>query len=551
VKFKKRSEEQRRCVLRKARGLNGAQKSKTETASKAWTLFFTMMVLLAAGLSRALSSNTLSPPALRGQLIYRKGESASDRPITAVVGSSEIQAKLIPCASCHGRDGRGRPEGSVVPPSIRWEDLIRPRRIALGGERIPYNERLLIRAITMGFDPQGKPLNVAMPRYALSQADAQDLIAYLKVLSADYDPGLTDDIVRIGALLPPNSRYPGQAAAIQSALMGYFSDLNKGGGLYGRKIELICRELPPEPNQVAETYQEFLQKNQVFALLASYMAGAERQTMELLEEEQVPLIGAWTLLPEAKSSSNSHLFYLDAGLLGQSESLAAFALEGYARIGGKLAFVSSGDELSRAALTAARSKLERSPWTTSEEVKGPEDASSAHALTHQLSASGVNVLFLALRESQLLELLKAIKRAAWNPVLLIPGSLYSGEARMLQSFPGEIYLALSSLPSDQAPDASVEYHQLELEYGLPRTHLAAQFAALAEARILTEGLKLAGHDLAREKLLQSLEGLYDFPTGFSSPVTFGPTRRTGSSQFHIVTVDPATGRLMEVNHSAK
>ena len=235
-----------------------------------------MMVLLAAGLSRALSSNTLSPPALRGQLIYRKGESASDRPITAVVGSSEIQAKLIPCASCHGRDGRGRPEGSVVPPSIRWEDLIRPRRIALGGERIPYNERLLIRAITMGFDPQGKPLNVAMPRYALSQADAQDLIAYLKALSADYDPGLTDDIVRIGALLPPNSRYPGQAAAIQSALMGYFSDLNKGGGLYGRKIELICRELPPEPNQVAETYQEFLQKNQVFALLASYMAGARK-----------------------------------------------------------------------------------------------------------------------------------------------------------------------------------------------------------------------------------------------------------------------------------
>ncbi len=496
-------------------------------------------------------NDALSPAELRGQSIYRKGESPSARPITALVGNSEIEAKLVPCASCHGRDGRGRPEGSVVPPGIRWEDLIRPRRLALGGERAPYNERLLIRAITMGFNSDGQRLNVAMPRYALSQADANDLVSYLKKISTDYDPGLSDDVVRIGALLPPSSRYPGQAAAIQSALTAYFANINKGGGIYGRRVELICRELPAESGKIAAAYREFLLKDQVFALVASYVAGAEKQSSEVLEEEQVPLIGAWTLLPEPKPSPNSHLFYLDSGLPGQAEALAAFGLEKYAGAGEKLAFVSSDDELSRAAVQAARSRLEGSAWTTSEQVGGPEDAASADALVRRLSTSGVKVLFLAVHELQLGELLKAIKRTAWNPVLLIPSSLYSAQAGRLQPFPSQVFLAVSSLPSDVTPDASAEYRRLESEYGLSGTHLAAQFSALAEARILTESLKRAGRDLAREKLVEALESLYDFSPGFSPPISYGPARRAGITQFHIVTVDRETGRFVEANRARR
>jgi len=506
-----------------------------------------LIVFFAADLGHAAFDNNLSPAELRGRTIYRKGESPSARPIMTLVGDTEIEAKLVPCGSCHGMDGRGRPEGSVVPPSIRWEDLISPRRVAADGrERAPYTENFLIRAMTMGFDSQGNRLHAAMPRYALSRSDADDLVAYLKKLSTDYDPGLSDDAVRIGALLPPNSKYPDLSSAIQGALTAYFADLNKGGGLYGRRIELLCRELPPEPEKVAPAFREFLEKEQPFALVASFIAGSEKQSAAVLQEQKAPLVGAWTLLPEAKASSSSPLFYLDSGLLGQSEALAAFALREYTGAGEKLEIVVSDDELSHAAADAARTKLQGSRWAAAETVNGPADASDADGLVQRLAAARVKVLFLALRQPQLVALLQAIQRRNWNPVLLIPSAFYT-DGSDLQSFSGRAFLAVSSLPSDVTRDALAEYKKLASAYGLSPRHLAAQYTALAEAKILTEGLKRAGRDLLRERLLESLEGLYDFPTGFSPPVNFGPAKHAGITRFHIMTVDPVTGNLAEVN----
>lgn len=505
-----------------------------------------VLLLLTAEITRAAFGNGLSAAEVRGRSIYRKGESPSAKPITASVSGSQIEAKLVPCGSCHGRDGRGRPEGSITPPSIRWEDLTRSRRVADGHERAPYNESLLIRAITMGFDSEGNRLNNAMPRYALSQADTEDLIAYLKAVSHDYDPGVSDEAVRIGALLPPNSRYPGQSAAIQTALTAYFAEVNKAGGLYGRRLELVCRELPAEPGKTAAAYRELLEKEQLFALVASFIAGAEKQTVVLLEEQKIPLVGAWTLLPDMHPSASSPVFYLDSGLIGQSEALAAFALQEYTGTGEKLKFVGSDDKLSQAAIGAARSKLQGSSWATADEMPGPDDKQSANALVERLAVDKVQVLFLALRGSQLLEMLGALKSSGLSPILLIPSALYT-EAGGLQHFPGRIFLAVSSLPSDVSPDGSAEYEKLRSEYGLDQRHLAAQFVALSEAKILTEGLKRTGRDLDREHFLQSLEYIHDFSTGFSPEVSFGPTRRTGITQVHIVTVDPATGNLTEVN----
>jgi ABC-type branched-subunit amino acid transport system substrate-binding protein len=500
---------------------------------------------LAAG--SAYSSN-LSPAELRGRFIYRKGEIPSGQPITAVTGKTELKGKLVPCGSCHGLDGRGRAEGSVVPPSIRWEDLIRPRRLSGGRERNPYSEGLVVRAITMGLDSSENRLNAVMPRFALSQTDAQDLIAYLKQLSGDNDPGLSDDSVRIGSLLPPAVKYPGLSAAIQSALTAYFADVNKAGGLYGRRIDLISSELPPEREKMTATYREFLEKEQVFALVASYVAGAETQSSEILQEQKVPLVGAWTLLPETKPSSAAAVFYLDSGLPGQSEALVKFGLRKYATKGEKLAFVASDDALSQAAIAAARSQIEGSPWTKAADMKGPDDGVSADSLVQRLASAKVNVLFVALPENQLTELLHAIQRSGWKAVLLIPSALYK-EIGGLQSFPGRIFFAIASLPSDVSPDASAEYQKLASDHGLSQRHLAAQFAAIAEARLLTEALERAGRSLSREQLLKSLNGLYDFSTGFSPSVTFSPARRIGITQFHIVQTDPASGSMIEVNEA--
>ena len=148
----------------------------------------------------------LTPAQAAGKRIYKDGVSPSTRMIEAVLGdgSTRVPARLMPCASCHGSDGQGRPEGSVVPSTITWNVLALPvkKTSALSRQRLAYDQTSLGRAITQGVDSARHRLGSAMPRYRLSPRDLDSLIQYLRVLDKDVDPGLTGSTIRLGVIVP-------------------------------------------------------------------------------------------------------------------------------------------------------------------------------------------------------------------------------------------------------------------------------------------------------------------------------------------------------------
>src|SRR5262249_51789594 len=94
----------------------------------------------------------VAAPAERGRIMYEQG---GDVRASMGDGLAPVPASLVPCASCHGTDGRGRTEGGVVPPDIRHAALTRPYSVTTssGRKHGPYDDRTLLRAITMGVDP--------------------------------------------------------------------------------------------------------------------------------------------------------------------------------------------------------------------------------------------------------------------------------------------------------------------------------------------------------------------------------------------------------------
>src|SRR5579863_9019434 len=119
----------------------------------------------------------LTPQEARGRTLYRKGLLASGTPVTAyLAGQTEVKGDLVPCAGCHGLDGRGRAEGGVTPSSVRWQDLVRPYEVTAptGRKHGPYTERSLVSAIALGLDPAGNKLHAVMPRFELPRPDAND-----------------------------------------------------------------------------------------------------------------------------------------------------------------------------------------------------------------------------------------------------------------------------------------------------------------------------------------------------------------------------------------
>jgi ABC-type branched-subunit amino acid transport system substrate-binding protein len=480
--------------------------------------------------------------------------------MTAVFGNSisEIPAAAVKCVNCHLQDGRGKPEGGILPANIRWDELTKPYGSsgARGRKRPPYDAPLLKRSITMGLDSAGKSLDVAMPRYRMTHGDVADLVAYLKVLGRELDPGLSADRVRIGVILAPSRLFPEMSVAVRAAVTAFVSELNRAGGVYQRAIELCFTESPALRADRADAAIDFVKREQVFALATSFIAGAEGEVARRLDTEGVPLVGARTLYPQTDFPLNRRVFYLTAGLEGQCRALVRFAHDHHtAEVHGPLLLMpqdeeGSDEEVAKASLAQMAQSIEAGSadlgWKLEECAMSPAGI-NARADSQRLVKSGTNVVFSLLTAEQNVRFLRSAAARDWYPSFFLLGDLVGRELFDAPlGFDRRIFLSFGCVPT-QLPFGIREYRKLADEYNLPQAQLAAQFESLAAMKTLVQALQQAGAALSRERMTERLESFHDYRSGFAPPITFGPNRRIGATGAYVAAVDLISKKLVPVS----
>lgn len=113
-----------------------------------------------------------------GERIYRAGVRGGLNEIPRRVGGITADAlAMVGCARCHGTYGTGGPVpvivGSAFAPPVTFAGCI-----AAG-----YTESTLRSAIRDGVGSHGRPLSAIMPRWHMTDAELDALVAHLKVLS--------------------------------------------------------------------------------------------------------------------------------------------------------------------------------------------------------------------------------------------------------------------------------------------------------------------------------------------------------------------------------
>jgi ABC-type branched-subunit amino acid transport system substrate-binding protein len=501
----------------------------------------------AAGQTQASpAAGALTPEEKRGKQIYLRGTSASGREIKAYLGeaSLEVPASTLTCAGCHGADGQGKPEGGVTPSNITWAALAKPSGVAHASVRRkhpPYTERALELALTRGLDPAGNRLLNVMPRYQMAREDMNDLIAYLKRLGTDRDPGLSETGIRVGMLVPARGALAEMGQAIKSVVAAYFEEVNGQGGIYNRKIELKFAETGDTAAATSASVERLITDEQVFALSATMIAGADKEVAALAQQSEVPLVGPFTLYPPVAASVNRQVFYLLSGIDDQARALVVFAAQRHApdkSATPRAAVVYQESELNAGVTEAIEEQLKKAGWGAPAVAKYARGRFDAGAVVRELSAKNVNTVFLIGGGEDQRAFLSAAAAANWTPALYLPGALTGRDFLDASSvFKGKIFLSFPSVPSDIKPAALENLRALAAKYKLPQGHTAAQVSAYVSAQLLVEGLKRAGRDLSREKLIAALEGLYEYETGLTPPLTYGPNRRVGAAGAYIVTVE--------------
>jgi ABC-type branched-subunit amino acid transport system substrate-binding protein len=504
--------------------------------------------LVATGLIASAWARDIESPEERGKKFYLEGvtaDAAATMATLGVGGAVTLPATKVPCASCHGPDGLGRPDAGVVPSNITWANLTKPYglRHANGRSHPPYTVDTIIRAVTAGVDPAGNPLDPAMPRYRLSDNSAHDLVAYLQRLGAEGEQGVSEKEIVVATVMPTDGPLAEIGSVVQRVLSGYFDRLNQSGGVYNRHIVLKIATFDPSSSAV-EALRRLMTETGVFAVVAPVVPREESALAELAERKALPVVAPLAPYRRRGLERGSFTFHLTASLEDQARALVMYAQTNLAAADRKIAILSSddgaglnvGDVIHRRGHSAQLEPALSLHLTASTPIVD---------IAWQLRRAAVSLIFYDGGPARLAALAEEAAKWGWRPAILTTTLAVTAESlTRLGKVGTRVFVAYPTLTSDQSPEALKPLYLLRAAYDIPARHLSMQVAALVSARVLVEGLQRAGRDLTRPKFVAALVTLQNFETGLIPPISFGPNQRTGIRGAHIVTLSSGSAATL-------
>jgi ABC-type branched-subunit amino acid transport system substrate-binding protein len=308
-----------------------------------------------------------------------------------------------------------------------------------------------------------------------------------------------------------------------------------------------------DASATAANARHLLEEGEVFALVGGFSAGADRELAALTQASEVPFIGPSTLLPQTGFQSNRYIFYLLPGASEQARALVNFAASQPGLKKSPLAVVYSESELTMTAASAVEEQARKSGWSSVVKRAYADGRFDAAETAAALKREGAEAVFFLGTRGEEAAFIKEAAAAGWTPHVFLLGALVGrGLADAVPlSFKERVYLSFPTVPVDVTREGLAELRELQRKYKFAPEHTASQLMALASAKIFTESLKRAGRDLSRETLVTALEGLYDYDTGVTPRITFGPNRRVGAAGAYVVTFDPAKRELVAASDWVK
>lgn len=289
-----------------------------------------------------------------GQRMYREGLAPSGEPMQSLVkGEAPVLGTVYTCLSCHLRGGLGSIDGDVKTPPINgpklyelqyWHfpNLTPTERIELGVRSIvrrpAYTDETLAKVLRTGIDPNGREQINVMPRYILADQEMAVLIAYLKVLSSEFSPGVTATDLRFAAVITDEVS-PEDRAAMLAPLDNYVAYHNTLSGGFGnrmyktsggmamtlgyRKLSLARWTLKGPPATWTRQLEAYQRKEPVFALLGGISYGSWQPIHAFCEAQQLPCLFPITGLPVI-SEKDWYTLYFSKGYYQEGQATARY-----------------------------------------------------------------------------------------------------------------------------------------------------------------------------------------------------------------------------------
>ncbi len=361
---------------------------------------------------------------------------------------------------------------------------------------------------------------------------------------ASAETGVTDSSITIGMTSPfsgPNGAY---GTEMREVIGAYFKQINAGGGIGGRKLELVALDDGYETERTLANTRTLIGEKKVFAMVAAYGSSPTTAAMnEVFGPAGVPLVGTISgadslRQPVRENPNNRYMFNVRASYANETESivnqLVSLGMKNIAVFYQNDGFGKSGLD----GVTAALKKHNLTPSAVGTVERNSLDVAQAVQTIAKANPQAVVMVTLV---KPTVEFVRAMRKARQNPQLM---TLSPVGADLLVKELGDDArgIGISQVmpyPWNDTTPVVRDYQRLIGKQMQPSYY---GIEAYVTAKVLVEALRRPGKDLTRERFVQALEGMSSYDTG-GYRVGFSPNERSGS-RFVELTVIGNGGRVL-------
>ncbi|QJR10534.1 Leucine-, isoleucine-, valine-, threonine-, and alanine-binding protein [Usitatibacter rugosus] len=348
--------------------------------------------------------------------------------------------------------------------------------------------------------------------------------AALFAASLAHAQGITDTQILLGQSVALSGPAAELGKDMQSGALLYFNNVNRSGGVNGRKIVLTTLDDGYEPPRAVENTKKLINDEKVFALFGYVGTPTSNASLPIFTEAKVPFVGAFTGAESLRAPFNRAIFNVRASYFDETEAIVQHLT---AMSVTSIAVFYQNDAYGQAGLTGVeRAMKRRNMEITSRATVERNTVDVAKAVAEMKKANPQAIIMISAYKS-CAAFIKDMKKAGVNPtfwnVSFVGSKALAKE--LAEDGRGVQISQVVPFPWDTSIPVVKEYRALlEEAKGEPGFGTLEGFIA---AKVMVEGLKRAGRGLTRESFTKAMESMNAVDVG-GFKVSFGPDNHNAS-----------------------
>lgn len=350
-------------------------------------------------------------------------------------------------------------------------------------------------------------------------------MACLSVL-AHAEVGVTSTSILLGQSADFSGPAQELSVDIQMGARLCFDEVNAKGGIYGRKIELYNLDDGYDAKRAEANTKELIEKNKVFALFGYVGTATSQAAIPIFTAAKVPFIAPYTGADVLREPFNRNIFNVRASFNDETEKI----IEQLVSVGSKkIAVVYQNNTFGKNGLDGLERALAKRGLKIVASIALERETGDVGNVVKPILAAQPEAVVIISSYKPTAAVVKEMRKTGTSTQFFTVSYVGSRPLAWELGPHGVGVMVTQVVPFPWGGKQLIEreYQKLMTAGGATEYSFTTLEGFLA-AKIFVEGLKRAGKDLTREKLISALETMTNADVG-GFRVNFSPTNHNASS----------------------